>query len=402
MRFSKSLFVAFAGLGLFACSNEDVTNGLNDNGESKSIVIKLDGLDNGGRAIGAPTTESDKKTTTMSDVAILLSDGTKILGHQKLDATSDATEWNQLKGVNGYIMHEVNNHVREVHVIGNYSKESTVAAAVNGIQDGTTTLQSIKDIVIKAAQQQTFDEVTLYGSDVALTSDGTDETNPPHDGTSSKMLLAEVTVNHLVSRIEIGNIQCTDLGTMYKQIDLKYIGLLNYYNQTTLAGTGTGTIPMTLDNVLEPTTANANPGEGKFSWSNTNTDAAYKWAWDAITGASINSSTTQYNPSNEGSGDGKFVYQFIPTQVGSKNFQVKLYVDAKENTSAAAPSSLNTVTANFTGDTDFAYEPGKIYKLDLIFSENNIGPWNPDEVICVKVKVTVADWTIKTLTPTFE
>ena len=79
-----------------------------------------------------------------------------------------------------------------------------------------------------------------------------------------------------------------------------------------------------------------------------------------------------------------------------------MYVDAKENTTTGATSSLNTVTANFTGDSDFVYEPGKIYKLDLAFSENNIGPWNPDEAICVKVKVTVADWTIKTLTPTFE
>lgn len=36
MRFSKSLFIAFAGLGLFACSNEDVTN--NGGVEGNAVV----------------------------------------------------------------------------------------------------------------------------------------------------------------------------------------------------------------------------------------------------------------------------------------------------------------------------------------------------------------------------
>lgn len=43
MKLTKSLFLAFAGLGLFACSNEDVTTGV-DNSGNNSIVIKLDGL----------------------------------------------------------------------------------------------------------------------------------------------------------------------------------------------------------------------------------------------------------------------------------------------------------------------------------------------------------------------
>lgn len=405
MKISKSLFLAFAGLGLFACSNEDVTTGVDNSGDN-SIVIKLDGLSAEGRSIGAPETNT---TTTISDVAILLSDGTKILGHTTIDANSQSTEWGQLKG-SGYIMHEVNSHVREVHVIGNYTKHTELKNIVEGIADGTTDLSNVTTQVIKAASQQTFGEVTLYGVDNALTTvTGGDEGDADnHEGTTHTMLQADVTVNHLVSRIEIGNIQCTDLNdgadAMYDKITLKYIGLLNYYNQTTIGGTVS--TPMTLANVLEPNTSTIG---ANYCWSDPAINTGdkyndYKWAWDPIDNSAdaavLDSKDEVYNPS----ANKKFVYQFIPSQVnesGLKNFNVKLYLDAQEKGTNNI-NAFHTVTANFTGDTDFTYEPGKIYKVDLAFGEENIGPWNPDEVICVRVKVTVADWTIKALTPTFE
>ena len=40
MKFSKSLFLAFAGLGLFACSNEDVTNGGVEGNATVTVSIK--------------------------------------------------------------------------------------------------------------------------------------------------------------------------------------------------------------------------------------------------------------------------------------------------------------------------------------------------------------------------
>lgn len=42
MKLSEGLFLAFAGLGLFACSNEDVTTDATvDDGKSKTMVISL-------------------------------------------------------------------------------------------------------------------------------------------------------------------------------------------------------------------------------------------------------------------------------------------------------------------------------------------------------------------------
>lgn len=409
MKISKSLFLAFAGLGLFACSNEDVTTGV-DNSGNNSIVIKLDGL-TASRSVGDPVNDdnSDNKVaTTLNDVAIVLSDGSTIYGVNTLKST-DGGDWTQLTtSTTGYIIHEVSSHVREVHVIGNYAENAELKSWVETTQTTPTSsnVSQMKAKVVQANTQQDFTKVTLFGEDVALTTAGSDTAGDPnHDveegTTTHTMLQAEVNLKHLVSRIEIGNIQCEDLGTMYKQLTLKYIGLLNYYNQIHLDGT-TPEVAMTLDNVLEPTDANKSPEEGYYSWSNSTTNALYAWAWDKIeASAVINNKGTQWNPTlNEGTG--KFVYQFIPDEVSGKNFNVKLYLDAVENNDGGAVSAFHTVTAKFEGGSAISEEPGKIYKVDFKFGEENIGPWNPSEVICVKVTVSVEDWTIQTVTPTFE
>lgn len=54
MKLSEGLFLAFAGLGLFACSNEDVTTDATvDDGKSKTMVISLNGISEGSRATSA-------------------------------------------------------------------------------------------------------------------------------------------------------------------------------------------------------------------------------------------------------------------------------------------------------------------------------------------------------------
>ena len=290
-------------------------------------------------------------------------------------------------------MHEVPGNVRQVYAIGNYSVNTTLKSWVEGLNGGQTdaTNDQMESQVITAASQQTFDNVTLFGYDTALVAI-VPSTDTEH--TTNTLLGAEIEVAPLVSRIEIGTIQCTNLGNIYKQIDLKYVGLLNYYNQTTLGGTND--VPMTVTNVEEPANTTA-PSEGNIKWGVTN-DANYKWAWDAISGATFDSKDDIHT-----AGQNKvYAYQFIPTPVTSENFNVKLYLDAKENTTEATTSPFHSVTANISGSTGFQPVAGMIYKVDLKFAEENIGPWNPDEDICVNVKVTSKKWTIKTLTVEYE
>lgn len=401
MKLTKGLFMACASLALFACSNEDTPMEDNlGNGETQSIAIKLEGLttDNGGRAVQDPVTETqtgEGVTATLTDIALLGSDGTNILYVEKLSATENSTEWAQLtSGGNGYIMHEVPGNVRQVYAIGNYAKNTTLKGWVDALNPSTTavTNATMDAQVISAASQQTFTDVTLYGFDDALeTATGVTDSEHP----TNKIMAADITIAPLVSRIEIGTIQCTNLGNIYKDVTLKYIGLMNYYNQTTLGGSES--VPMTITNVEEPLNQNA-ATEGHYKWGVT-TDDNFKWAWDAISNVKFDGSDDTHT-----AGEGKvYAYQFIPTLVPSTNFNVKIFLDATENTQTAATSPFHAVTAVINGTNNgWTTEPGMIYKVDLKFAEENIGPWNPDEEICINVTVTAKKWTIKPLTVTYE
>ena len=364
------------------------------NGETQSIAIKLEGLatDKAGRALG-DNTVADQTTATFDNIVILCSDGTNILKAAKLASTDEA--WTQLKTETGYFIHNVPASVREVYAIGNYDSAQELNSWVTGLNnDNPSTTNAIMNAkVIKAAEQQTFADVTLFGSDIELAT--ANPADDPEDG-HNKVLNADITIKPIVSRIEISQISCTDLGTSFNKIDLKYIGLLNYYNQTTLGGNAT--IQRTIAEVVEPSITT--PEEGKISWGEDAADANDAWAWDKFdTNVSLTSSSKTYKAA-----EGKAVasYQFIPKKVGETNFNVKLYVAATE-TASNSTSALNSVTANFTGDTDFKYnEPGMVYKVNLDFTEKNVGPWDPSETICVNVVVKASQWVVKQLDVTYE
>ena len=394
MKLTKGLFMACASLALFACSNEDtpMEDNLN-NGETQSIAIKLEGLttDNGGRALGENTV-ADQAAATFDNIVILCSDGTNILKVERMQSADE--DWGELSTANGHFIHNVPASVREVYAIGNYDSASDLNTWVTGLnEDNPSTTNAIMNAkVIKAAEQQTFADVTLFGVDQELAT-----ANPADDQTEghNKVLNADITIKPLVSRIEISQISCTDLGTSFSKIDLKYIGLMNYFNQTTLGGNATG--QRTIAEVVEPSITT--PEEGKISWGEAVASVDDSWAWDKFTSNISLTNTSKVHKATEGKAVA--FYQFIPKKVGSTNFNVKLYVAATEKTSGQV-SALNTVTANFTGDNNFKYEPGMVYKVSLDFTEKNLGPWDPSEIICVNVIVKAQPWTVKQLTVTYE
>ena len=89
--------------------------------------------------------------------------------------------------------------------------------------------------------------------------------------------------------------------------------------------------------------------------------------------------------------------------------QIKLVLDNVVWTDGTSNPFNSVVTAKFQkkGEggawTDLtAFEAGKIYTVDYQFKGENVGPWNPDDVKCVQINVTVASWEIVALKPVFE
>lgn len=81
MRFSKSLFVAFAGLGLFACSNEDVTNGNGTINGPADVVVKLDlpNMSTGRALVDGGFTTNTEVTPGYVKITLACEDGPKVI-----------------------------------------------------------------------------------------------------------------------------------------------------------------------------------------------------------------------------------------------------------------------------------------------------------------------------------
>lgn len=389
MKLSKYFMMAAASLALFACSNDEDIPGLNGEG-TKSVALKLEGLSSGTstKAVGDAQKAGQ---IALSNVTIYFTDGTNILKKETL-STSNTTEWGELT-TTGHIFHQLPSTVSQIQIVGN--KTITLAES---------TVAKLKESVLKAAGEQTFTNVTLFGEDTSLSA-GSPTVSDSHD---DNILTATVNLKPLVARFEIGNIACTDVPNgAIKKYSLDVIGLINFNSGITLNGT-TASGSYTLDNILAPgSTATSGKyifGETSDDQSNDYTDV--KWAWDKITTATDITNGADWNPNT----DQKFVYQFIPDKVGTTDVesalmpQIKLVLKNIEWADGSANPFNSVVTASFkVGETPLSdFEAGKIYTVDYRFTSGNVGPWNPGDMQCIKIDVKVASWEVVALTPVFE
>lgn len=392
MKMNKFFMLGLAGLAFAACSNEeDLTSGVSNDG-TKSMYLKFEGLSSGvsGRAVEEGKTAGQ---IALTNFTVYFTDATGVI-RETATLNDDAADWATI-GTVGHLFHSIPNSVEQVYVVGNAENKNLPQVTVN-----TTNISVVKNQALQIAGEQDFGDVILFGGDTQI--------EPVTDGSITDdqeghnlLYKAEVALAPFVSRFEVKGIQCEDLtGSKYKKIELEAIGLMDYNNKFTLGGTASE--PMTIDNVLEP---GSTPEAGKYIFGET-TDAVnnaytnYSWAWDKITGVELTKNDDIHNPAA-----GYYVYQFSPKQITSgKNVQIKLALNAYRADDSLDPFGA-VVTAKFNTSngplTEFA--AGKIYRIDSYkFKVENVGPWNPDEEICVNVKVTVANWEIVALTPVFE
>lgn len=363
---------ALAVVGLAACTNEESGNPVSGE-NTQSVVLSLAGLGNTStKAIEGSETENT--TITLDDVTICFADASTIYRTEKFDSKS--AEWADLTDKDkGIIFHEVPAAVTTVYALSN----------ATGVD--VSTVAKLKASTVKMKDQQDFDNVLLYGSSTLTTvEDGEHQVGTGADAeTHPTLKKADITIAPLVSRIEIGNIQCTGNWTEFKSIELKHIGLADFHSQTTIEGTLGGTFVQHGENLLAP---GSSPVEGKIVFGSTD-NADIAWAWDAITGGTLANNNTKFNPE----GTKKFAYEFLPKDA----IRIKLYVQATRISDGQIDPFNTVVTAGFS-----SLQPGYIYTVDLAFEENDIKPWDPKDLTCIQVSVTAKPWTVQALTPVYE
>ncbi|WP_165042784.1 hypothetical protein [Dysgonomonas sp. ZJ709] len=386
MKKLKYLVFILASIGLFACSSNDDEAGVTPGtGKKKTVTLQLDGIVS--QISKSIANKSTAGVITLNDVTILLTDGTNI--YEKKTILNSSSDFATITTGSGYVFHQLDPAINKVIVLGNTTGETL----------NYTNVASVKSSVMQAADEQDKNNILLYGENILTPSTETQPTPHPLDDTD--YFTTTVNLSALVSRVEIGKIQCSDLGNTYSSFKLVGLGLVDIYQQINVDGTGVSeklsiyTGLGSMGKIYEP--GLANPPVGLYEFGNA---PAIAWAYNAI--SPIPTLTSGSNSYYAGGDITKvFAHNFIPVAGTFPNVKIRLMDVTRVDNSPTQFSYVATRSFSGAGVDNTHPKPGYIYQFDLVFTESNIGPWDPDSRICIAVNVTVSSWIIQALTPTF-
>lgn len=227
MKLTKSLFLAFAGLGLFACSNEEVAGPevVGDEG-FKSIVLKINGANPVSRAdVGGRYDES----TEMQKLDIYFTNSNSTVQYAYRLAASaeegtDKNNWDAITGENGLRFVGLDN-VSAVYVVAN-SAEEILAKGTKLNNTETGFIARLRNQGPKLNQNQ----IIFAGNDIDITpvKADNDDNVPTYNGAEGEpqdgdqVYTADVTIRPIISRIEWGKVEVQHSGTVLRELNGKY------------------------------------------------------------------------------------------------------------------------------------------------------------------------------------
>lgn len=324
----------------------------------KSIAITIQNQQADGRAVTSPT-PLNSACTKAEDLVFGFCDGAgKVLSKLTL-ANANVTG-------NVYTFHGMPQQVSEVFVIANGGANKITTA------NCPATLSAAHQLWEAPDPNAEWQDIIAFGHGAAThVKENGEEVycETQINGKTHKFPLFEASVrvapNH--ARLEIGKIQCADLGTKFSKLELQ---------EMVLGSTETGLHHSFGANGLA-LTADANAvtaGEGKV------------WSFN-VTKPS-NADITRPDLTLYAKVTGKD--WTVPE--GTEVRTVKV-IDYK-----ATDSYANRINVNEQGYLKH-FVPGEIYTMDLVFNETNV--YTDHEYLCVNVNVTIADWIVVPVTPVF-
>lgn len=375
------LMMALCAVIASCTANEEEGLGMND---SQTIVLRI-GSAADTKAVETPGTSSDKAMLTNGYLFFANEKGAikrcfKLLGSGSTDVSKLEILISEFTGENeskGFTFTNVPGDVTQVYILGNVSDAEGSDTEEDNIRSKTT-LDAIKALNIKVADQKTYASVTMDGLG-----------NVTGSGTTKE---ATVNLKVFCSRLEIPSLTASGAITGF-QVDGIYVS--HFYKQVPL------TEKVAADQLYKYTDG------GKNDYSST-----YSMLADVAEGGSGLGETSDKTVS---AGSGKvWAYQFIPgasTAVPEAVREGIRVVIALSNIQGVPSLSGTTQYLNIRGlvdkgnndpnPTPMALERGMIYNMgaNLTFDEGDLSPLpNPDD-ISLKVKITVTPWGVKGVKP---
>lgn len=382
MKLSKSLFLAFAGLGLFACSNEDVTDNQFPEGLG-AVTVKLVNPSLS-RAITAPTDGTAGSTTIPieGDITVSLyesSNLTKVaqtltISAKDIDSNTKLTFWNVTSP--GKITVSIND-----------GKASYSDVAIENVQQLPSEIPAYGETTNFTKLNQTSSPNLENDNDNEGEGDKTEQGAESGDENKTYQLYsASVTMAIPVARLEVSGIthvSHTSDACAYKMLTIAGAYMDNLYTKGGNYNNsiyGNGSDPQDYCWLEDQT-----PSLG------TGITAVLK---DEIKG---DESARSFLTGTWPSGNEAFAYNFY---VGESSPIFKIYFDKSEsaNTQNPLPAPRYAMVTEYT-DADggpVTFENGKIYRITSaeLTDKNIIGDEGGNTLYGVTVTVTEATWSL--------
>ena len=370
-----------AAMTLASCQKEQAPE---DKG-LKSVEIKLNNVAVATKAVGGLDYDLEGKNIQLNSIQFFFSDGTtlyeaKDINQGKADVYFDADE---LVAMNGNIkasFHFLPASVKKVIVLGNYTEKAVAK-------------ETDLDATLSIADYQDVENFPLY-AEAPLSSFTVEEHTIDGSTADYKLYKVNLDIYPLVSRFEITSIGCSLPTGSSKIMKVNKMAFADFYDKCSLR-TGDGDLLRSVVLEEEPI---FNYFQKQMLTSKWNNDF-----FNEVDGVQLEGNS---HPVMELSVDNPYddtdiAYNFFckgapsPTLLFDiTTFQSAAYMAEKNG----APAFLYTKTYRLnSGDPVTIFEPGKIYRMDVRFAEDDL----THQAVCLDITLNVVKWTVNIVTPEF-
>ena len=377
------LAVALAAMTMASCQKQEPSQ---ENKNLKSVEIQINNVFPGTKAIGGLDYDLEGKNIQLNSLQFFFSDGTtfyeaKDATGAKADVYFDAAELAAMNGSISAKFHFLPSAVKKVIAVGNYTEQ----AATN---------ESSLNRSLEIDNYQDVTNFPLY-SEGLLTVYKPDDHNTGDNAHLSNVYSVNLDVLPHVARFEVTGIGATIPTGSEKIIKVVSMAFADFYNNCdfrTCALSKLRSIDLTNQQTV-------------YSYFQNQMSTA-KWNNDFFNGQNGQPNAGNSHPEIELTAQNAFVKTDIAYNFFCKGAEAPtlvLNVIEYENQAALAENNgtpgylyTNSYKLN-SGETVTTFDQGKIYRMDIRFTEDNL----KHQERCLDITLNVAKWIVVNVTPEF-
>lgn len=384
MKISRIIFAAaLAAMTMASCQKQEPAS---ENQNLKSVEIKISNVFSGTKAIGGLGYDLEGKNIQLNSLQFFFSDGTTL--YEAKDATGAKADVyfdsNELAAMNGNIsakFHFLPSAVKKVIAVGNYTEQ-------------VATNESALNRILQIDNYQDVTNFPLY-SEGQLSVYNSNEHNNGENAHLSNVYSVNLDILPHVARFEITGIGATINTGSQKIIKVVSMAFTDFYNNCDFRTYALSTL-RSIDLTNQQTVYNY------FQ----NQMSTAKWNNDFFNGQNGQEGAGNSHPVLELTAQNSYVKTDIAYNFFCKGAEAPtlvLNVIEYENQAAlennnGTPGYLYTNSYKLnSGEAVNTFDQGKIYRMDIRFTEENL----QHQERCLDITLNVAKWVVVNITPEF-